>query len=45
MPLVSCKDIFPDVDDLIEAEKEMIKNGSCINPQTALVQGTQVFYE
>ena len=23
----------------------MIKHGSCINPQTALVQGTFVFYE
>ena len=43
LPLISCKDMFSDVDSLSEREQEMIKNGSCINPETAYVQGTIIF--
>ena len=43
VPLVSCKDLFSDVDDLSERNRNMITYGSCIDPETALVRGTEIF--
>ena len=45
MPLISCKGLLSDVNDLSRDQREIIKHGSCINPETALVQGTKVFTE
>ena len=35
--------MFSDVDGLTEEHQKMIKIGSCINPETAYVQGTDIF--
>ena len=45
MPLISCKGLFSDLNDLSRDQREIIKNGSCINPETALVQGSKIFSE
>ena len=42
-PLVSCKDLFEDVDDLSERQLEMIELGGCLDPQHTAVKGTKVY--
>ena len=41
LPLVSCKDLFSDIEELTEDKLELIEKGSCLNPKTVFLQGTE----
>ena len=43
VPLISCAGLFSELNDLNEKEKAMIEFGSCIDPETARIQGTKIF--
>ena len=42
---MSCKDLFTDVDEVKENQREMIEVGSCLDPKFALVQNIDIYHE
>ena len=45
IPFVSCKDLFFDVEELSEAQRSMVENGSSIDPKMATVENNKVYSE
>ena len=42
-PIVECRDLFSDIDDLSESDLQMIEAGGCLDPDSATLEGTETY--